>query len=123
MTYTIGDVSKKLNIPISTIRYYDKQGLLPFVKRNEAGLRQFSHQDLDILYYINCFKTAEMPIKEIKRYFDLYAQGESTLQERYDLIHAHERALEKKIQQLQQAQIVLAQKASSYQKDIKTKSI
>lgn len=52
--YSIGEVSKRLNIPISTIRYYDKHGLLPFVRRTESGLRQFSDVYINILTHIKC---------------------------------------------------------------------
>lgn len=41
MTYTIGEMSKMLNVSSSTIRYYDKEGLLPFVERTEGGIRVF----------------------------------------------------------------------------------
>ncbi|WP_428714946.1 MerR family DNA-binding transcriptional regulator [Streptococcus suis] len=52
--YSIGEVSKRLNIPISTIRYYDKHGLLPFVRRTESGLRQFLYVYIDISTHIKC---------------------------------------------------------------------
>lgn len=39
--YSIGEISKKFNIPISTLRYYDKEGLLTNIKRNKSGIRQF----------------------------------------------------------------------------------
>ena len=114
--YSIGEVSKRLNIPISTIRYYDKHGLLPFVRRTESGLRQFSDVDIDILTHISCFKTAGMPIKEIRRYFKLYEMGDSTITERYELIYQQQLNVQQQIKELQKALQVLADKADNCKK-------
>lgn len=56
MTYTIGEMAKLLKIPASTLRYYDKKGLLPFVKRDKNGLRLFKDEDYEWLQIINCLK-------------------------------------------------------------------
>lgn len=114
--YTIGEVSKRLNIPVSTIRYYDKHGLLPFVRRTESGIRQFSDVDIDILTHISCFKTAGMPIKEIRRYFNLYEMGDSTIIERYELIYQQQLNVQQQIKDLQKALQVLSNKADNYKK-------
>ena len=108
--YTIGEVSKKMQIPISTIRYYDKHQLLPFVKRNQAGIRQFDDFDMEILSYISCFKDAQMSLKEIKHYFDLATKEEDTLEERYEILAKQESIVESQIKRLQEAQTVLARK-------------
>lgn len=54
MAYTIGQASAKLNISIDTIRYYDKQGLLPFVSRTKNGRRSFTENDLHLMRTIIC---------------------------------------------------------------------
>lgn len=41
MVYTIGEMAKMLGVPASTLRYYDKEGLLPFVARSSGGIRQY----------------------------------------------------------------------------------
>ncbi|WP_369473136.1 MerR family transcriptional regulator [Secundilactobacillus kimchicus] len=56
MTYAIGDVAEKFNLSISTIRYYDKRGLLPFVSKNKSGHRAFTDSDLKMLYTVCCLK-------------------------------------------------------------------
>ena len=43
---TVGEISKLLNIPASTLRYYDKEGLLPFVERSSSGIRKFQDNDI-----------------------------------------------------------------------------
>ena len=80
--YTIKDVSMKTGMSPSTLRYYDKEGLLSFVKRNNAGIRMFKEEDFENLYTINCLKHSGMPLKKIKEFMDLYLSGNDTIHER-----------------------------------------
>ncbi len=84
-TYTISEVAELLCIPPSTIRYYDAEGLLPFLQRVN-GRRVFHESDLSSMRLIECLKNAGMSIRDIKRYFTLAKQGDSTLEERRDII-------------------------------------
>ncbi|MCO8300923.1 MerR family transcriptional regulator [Limosilactobacillus fermentum] len=68
MAYTIGQASAKLNISIDTIRYYDKQGLLPFVSRTKNGRRSFTENDLHLMRTIICLKNAGVPVAEIAEF-------------------------------------------------------
>lgn len=88
--HTIGEVSKRFAVPISTIRYYDKKGLLPFVKRNDNGEREFSDSDLGYIEVINCMKRIGLPIKKIKEFIDLCMEGDSTLDERLGYVTEQE---------------------------------
>ena len=65
--YTIGQIAEKFDLSISTIRYYDKEGLLPNIKRKN-GIRQFDDQDLEVFLVIECLKKSGMQIKEIKQF-------------------------------------------------------
>ncbi|MFR2822009.1 MAG: MerR family DNA-binding transcriptional regulator [Thomasclavelia sp.] len=56
MSYTIGEIAKMLNVSPSTIRYYDKEGLLPFVERTKGGIRIFKDKDYEFLKIIHCLK-------------------------------------------------------------------
>ena len=66
--YSIGEVSKKMNITPSTLRYYEKEGLLPFVSRTKSGIRSFNDADLNRLRIIECLKKTGMSIKKIKQF-------------------------------------------------------
>ena len=100
--YTIKEVAEKTSLPPSTIRYYDKQGLLPFVQRSESGYRMFSESDIGLLNMIECLKLTGMPIKEIKQFTLWLQQGDSSLQERYQMFLERQKAVEQQIAQLQQ---------------------
>ena len=86
MLYTVGEMAKKLNVAPSTLRYYDKEGLLPCVERSSSGTRMFSDQDYEWLRMIGCLKRSGMSIKDIKRFTDWYMEGDSTIGCRLELI-------------------------------------
>lgn len=65
MVYTVGEMAKLLGVAASTLRYYDKEGLLPFVERSSGGIRMFRESDIEWLKVIGCMKKAGMSIKEV----------------------------------------------------------
>ena len=77
--YTIGQVSNITQISTDTLRYYDKIGLLPFVKRNQSGHRIFSENDLKYLEVIQCLKLSDVPVKEIGQFVEWTMMGDDTL--------------------------------------------
>ena len=85
MSYTIGEVAEKMGVTPSTLRYYDQEGLLPEVNRVN-GIRVFEDKDFAWLRVLNCLKNTNMPIKKIKEYVELVKQGDSSLEERYNII-------------------------------------
>ena len=86
MTYTVGEIAEKLNIAPSALRYYDKEGLLPFVERSSGGIRIFREEDMDWLELIECMKRTGMPIKEIKHFIDCCVEGDSRINDRLSII-------------------------------------
>ena len=85
MTYSIKEVADMMNVEPSTLRYYDSMGLLPGVKRVN-GRRVFEDKDFKWLRVLNCMKKINMPIDKIRAYVELAEKGDSTLQERFDMI-------------------------------------
>ena len=77
--YTIKDVAKKCNISAYTLRYYDKEGLFPLIRRNKAGNREFTETDIKFIKMVCLFKNTGMQIKEIKKYIDLWMKGHEPL--------------------------------------------
>ena len=82
MVYTVGEMAKLLDIPASTLRYYDKEGLLPFVERSSGGIRMFRESDFEWLQIIGCMKKAGMSIRDIRQYIQLAMQGDDTIDTR-----------------------------------------
>lgn len=75
MAYSIGEISEMLNISISTLRYYDKEGLLPLVNRTSGNIRIFDDTDVECLKMIECLKNTGMPLKDIKNFFECAKKG------------------------------------------------
>ena len=100
MSYTISEAAEKTGLPPSTIRYYDKEGLLPNIKRKN-GIRVFEDMDLRLMGLLTCLKNTGMPIKRIRDYVELTSKGDDTLQERYEIIKAQRQFVLDQIEQLQ----------------------
>ena len=75
MVYAIGEMAKMLGVPASTLRYYDKEGLLPSVARSSGGIRQFRESDIEWLRVIGCMKKAGMSIKDIRQELKQQPEG------------------------------------------------
>ena len=99
--FLIGDITKMYGISQDTLRYYDKAGLLPFVKKNNAGRRELTEDDLGYIEVIDCLKRSGIPVKEIAKFMDWCVEGDETLPQRYAFMIEQEAALEKKIYDLQ----------------------
>ncbi len=115
MSYTIGQIAKKANLPPSTLRYYDKEGLLPFLSRSANGIRIFTDKDVELLRIIDCLKKAGMPIRAIKHFMDLATQGDATISERLELIRQQQTMVATQITQLQSTLEILNYKAWYYE--------
>ncbi len=103
MAYSIGDVAELLNISISTLRYYDKEGLLPLVNRTSGNIRVFDDTDIECLKMIECLKTTGMQLKDIKQFFEWCEEGDATISKRYNLFLEQKEKTEQQIALLQAA--------------------
>ncbi len=87
--YSIQDVSEKTGLSAHTLRYYEKEGLIPGVGRSQGGFRQYTDEDLERLGLIRCLKNTGMSIQEIARFVQLAQEGDHTLEERVELLRKH----------------------------------
>ena len=101
MNYTVGEVAKKLNIAASTIRYYEKEGLLPFIERSNSGKRIFKENDVSWLQMIECLKKTGMPIKEIRKFTNYCIEGDSRINERLTLINRQREVMINQLKEMQ----------------------
>jgi DNA-binding transcriptional MerR regulator len=101
--WTIKDVAKRVGLSAHTIRYYEQEGLLPLLKRDQYGNRIFEESDIEWLELIICLRKTGMPIAEIKRYVDLSMEGDQTIPIRKQILQKHEQMLKKKIEEINRA--------------------
>lgn len=118
MEYTIGEVSKMFGLSISTLRYYDKEGLFPNIER-KSGIRKFSEKEIDSLKIIECLKKSGLEIKEIKYYFELCELGTESYQKRYELFEKQKKTVEAEIKHLNEVLDTINYKLWYYSEAIK----
>lgn len=118
MDYTIGQVSEMFDLPISTLRYYDKQGLFPHLVR-ESGIRKFTENEIEALRVIECLKKSGLEIKEIKLFMDWCMEGPSSYSKRYDLIRKQKERVEQEMHQLEKTMDMLTYKSWYYSQALK----
>ncbi len=101
--YTIGEISKMFNLPIPTLRYYDKEGLLNDIERDKSGIRKFNGKTIEALRVIECLKKSGMQIKDIKKFMHWCTMGDKTIAKRKELFEKQKLSLENQIKDLQKA--------------------
>lgn len=116
--YSIQDVSKMTNIPASTLRYYDKEGLLPNLARQSSGYRLFQDCDLEMLHILQCLKSSGMTIQDMKQYIVWMQEGDSTLELRLQLFRERRAQLLAQMKALQDTLDVLDYKCDFYEKAV-----
>ena len=99
MYYSIGQISKMFNLPVSTIRYYDREGLFQGIERS-SGIRRFSNKEVETLRVIECLKKSGMELKDIKVFLDWCSQGASTYELRLNMFERRRQAVEEEIARL-----------------------
>ena len=119
--YTIGQISKLFNLPISTLRYYDNEGLFPNLSRI-GNIRKFSANDIVALRLIECLKETGLEIKDIKKFMDLVKAGPSTYNRRKEIIENQKLKVEDQIKQMEKHLALLKFKCWYYEEAIKYNS-
>jgi len=122
MGYSIGEVAKKTGLTTHTLRYYEKEGLLPFVHKSGSGLRVFSDNDLGWLSMIECLKDTGMPLKGIKQYIDWFAAGDTTLPQRLEMFKSHKAKVQEQIKRYQNNLKKIDFKIKLYEKAVELNS-
>lgn len=116
--YTIGQVSKMFNLPISTLRYYDKEGLFPNLQRS-SGIRKFTEKELSALHLIECLKKSGLEIKDIKLFMEWCSQGHTTYKQRHGLFLTQMKVVEAEIEKMNKILDMIRFKCWYYEQAIK----
>jgi len=120
MGYAIGEFSSITGISIYTLRYYEKENLI-IPERGESGRRLYSDGDISWIQFIKRLKDTGMPIRKIQKYARLRAEGDSTLEERMEMLIQHRAVLKDEIAAMQEHFSNLDDKISYYKTEIKKK--
>ncbi len=101
MGYTVKEISEKTNLKPHVLRYYEKEGLLPHVKRTKGGIRHYTDKDLEWLGLICCLKNTGMSIKQIRDFVTLSLQGPKTLLKRCEMLKTHKQDVISNIREME----------------------
>jgi len=114
MYYSIGEVANTTGIAISTLRYYDREGMFPNIERRGGGIRVFSDAEIETIKIIECLKTSGLSIKDITQFLHWCQEGDSSLQKRRDMFHERLEAVKKQMKELQKTMDVIKYKCWYY---------
>ena len=112
--YTIGQVSEMTGLPISTLRYYDKEGLFPHMER-VSGMRRFSERELEALHVIECLKASGLEIRDIRQFMQWCTEGTSSYPKRRELLERQKETLEAQMDDLRRSLAMLQFKCWYYE--------
>ncbi|MEU9835137.1 MerR family transcriptional regulator [Streptosporangium sp. NPDC048047] len=112
--YTPGQVAEETGFSLDTLRYYERIGLLASIRRNAAGQRRFSEEDVGWLGMVRCLRDTGMPIAEMIRFAELTRAGDHTVRDRIAVLEAHDERVEAQIAALQKQQRAIRAKIGYY---------
>ena len=99
--YSIHEACARTGLTAHTLRYYEKEKLLPNVSRSAGGFRQYSEEDMEALGMICCLKNTGMSLQDISRFMALAREGDQTLRERCELLKKHRDTVIARMEEMQ----------------------
>ena len=117
--YTIHEICEKTGLTAHTLRYYEKEKLLPNVGRSAGGFRQYTDEDLERLGMICCLKNTGMSLQDISRFMALSGEGDQTLRERYELLVRHRESVLARMEEMQKHLDKVTWKVNLYSEKLK----
>jgi DNA-binding transcriptional MerR regulator len=115
---TITKVSEQFNISPDTLRYYEKIGLIPPVKRNERGVRDYGEIDLNWIEFIKCMRGAGLSIEVLMEYVQLCMQGDKTIEARKKILKEQRERLIVKMEEMKKTLDTLDYKIEVYENKV-----
>lgn len=117
--YSAKEAAEITGLSTATLRYYEKEHLLPQIRRSDQKYRQYTDEDIEWIRMIQCMRKANIPIQSIKEYVSLLIQGGKTLEQRYDMVQEHIENITDQIANLQKALALTQSKLVFYEKLLK----
>lgn len=115
---SITEVSRKYNLTADTLRYYERIGLIPPVNRNNSGVRDFTEEDCNWVYFIKCMRSAGLSIEVLIEYVKMFQKGNSTIKARKELLIEQRNQLKDRIREMQETLDRLDKKIDGYEERV-----
>ena len=123
MNYSISEAAEITKLTPYTLRYYEKEGLLPFVRKTQSGLRIYTDNDIAWIGLIECLKSTGMPLKGIKQYIDWFIAGDSTLSQRLNMFKEHRINVKNRLTQMRKNLERINHKIELYEEAVRLGSL
>ena len=117
---TIQEVCLKMELTQDTLRYYEKVGMIPPVKRTNGGTRDYGEEDIRWISLAKCLRGAGLPVQAIVEYVRLFRLGPETVVERLELLKTQQKALLDQRRKMDEAIEKLEYKISRYENGLIT---
>lgn len=114
--YSAKEASEITGLSTATLRYYEKEKLLPQIARNNQKYRQYTDEDIEWIKMIQCMRMANIPIQSIKEYVSLLVRGGETIEQRYAMVQNHMKDIKNQMANLKNAFILTQKKLLFYEK-------
>lgn len=110
------EVAQITGLSEHTLRFYEKQQLILNIKRDSNNYRLYSDFDIQWIQFLTKVKSTNMPLKDIQKYVELMAKGNSTLAEREEMLLKHKQRIAEQISTLSDTLIQIDNKLLRYQR-------
>lgn len=112
----------KTNLSIHTLRFYEKEGLVPFIKRNASGYRLYEEEHINWIRFLNCLRETGMPIAKMKNFVSLTLKGDESEEQQIKMLVEQRRFIENQVNTLVSYMNMINKKIDMYsnKKDQKT---
>jgi len=114
--YSMKEVTQITGLSEYTLRFYEKQQLIINIKRDSNNYRLYSDFDIQWIQFLTKVKSTNMPLKDIQKYAELMAKGNSTLAEREEMLLKHKQRIAEQISTLSDILIQIDNKLLRYQR-------
>lgn len=115
MYYTIIDVERQTGIPSRTLRFWASKDLFPLTQKDKNGVRYFTKKDIEWAVWVQCLRSLDMSIKNIRTYCDLLPLGVKSATKRKNLLQAQRVKIEQHIKELQNSLETIKTKIAMYE--------
>ena len=99
---SIGELSRRVDVKVPTIRYYEQIGLLPVPPRTEGRQRRYGAQDVSRLSFIRHARELGFDVEAIRELMSLSAEPELPCEPADRIVLRHLESVERRIAQLTQ---------------------
>ena len=120
--YSAKEAAEMTGLTTATLRYYEKEQLLPAIGRTEQRYRRYSNTDIEWIKMVQCLRMANVPIRSIREYILLLTQGGKTISQRRLMVREYIDDLHSQMANLQNALALTEKKLAFYEELLRSPS-